>query len=95
STFYGLFQSGSAYNYGKVNSPEFDAAYEKALTTDALDKDAGAADYKAAEQVLYEGSHYNPLYNLSNKGLQNPNIKGLVRNSTGLDVDFTHAYKTK
>ena len=95
STFYGLFQSGSAYNYGKVNSPEFDAAYEKALTTDALDKDAGAADYKAAEQALYEGSHYNPLYNLSNKGLQNPNIKGLARNSTGLDVDFTYAYKTK
>ena len=95
STFYGLFQSGSAYNYGKVNSPEFDAAYEKALTTDALDKDAGAADYKAAEQALYEGSHYNPLYNLSNKGLQNPNIEGLVRNSTGLDVDFTYAYKTK
>ena len=95
STFYGLFQSGSAYNYGKVNSPEFDAAYEKALTTDALDKDAGAADYKAADQALYEGSHYNPLYNLSNKGLQNPNIKGLARNSTGLDVDFTYAYKTK
>ena len=95
STFYGLFQSGSAYNYGKVNSPEFDAAYEKALTTDALDKDAGAADYKAAEQALYEGSHYNPLYNLSNKGLQNPNIKGLARNSTGIDVDFTYAYKTK
>ena len=95
STFYGLFQSGSAYNYGKVNSPEFDAAYEKALTTDALDKDARAADYKAAEQALYEGSHYNPLYNLSNKGLQNPNIEGLVRNSTGLDVDFTYAYKTK
>ena len=95
STFYGLFQSGSAYNYGKVNSPEYDAAYEKALTTDALDKDAGAADYKAAEQALYEGSHYNPLYNLSNKGLQNPNIKGLARNSTGLDVDFTYAYKTK
>ena len=95
STFYGLFQSGSAYNYGKVNSPEYDDAYEKALTTDALDKDAGAADYKAAEQALYEGSHYNPLYNLSNKGLQNPNIKGLARNSTGLDVDFTYAYKTK
>ena len=95
STFYGLYQSGSAYNYGKENSPEFDAAYEKALTTDALDKDAGAADYKAAEQALYEGSHYNPLYNLSNKGLQNPNIKGLARNSTGLDVDFTYAYKTK
>jgi len=27
--------------------------------------------------------------------LQNPSIKGLVRNSTGLDVDFTYAYKDK
>lgn len=93
STFYGLFISQSDYNYGKISSPEYDAAYKKALTTDALDKDEAAKDYKAAEKALYEGSHYNPLYNLSNKGLQNPNLKGLVRNSTGLDVDFTHAYK--
>ncbi len=95
STFYGLFTSNSAYNYGKINSPEYDAAYKKALTTDALDKDKAADDYRDAEKALYEGAHYSPLYNLSNEGLQNPNIKGLVRNSTGLDVDFTHAYKTK
>lgn len=95
STFYGLFTSTSDYNYGKINSPEYDAAYHKALTTDALDKDAAADDYKDAEKALYEGAHYSPLYNLSNEGLQNPKIKGLVRNSTGLDVDFTHAYKTK
>lgn len=93
STFYGLFQSDSTYNYGKVNSSEYDTAFNRALTVDALDKDAGAKDYQEAEKVLFEGSHYNPLYALSNKGLQNPSIKGLVRNSTGLDVDFTHAYK--
>ncbi len=95
STFYGLFTSNSDYNYGKIKSPEYDAAYESALTTNALDKDAAADDYKAAEKALYEGAHYSPLYYLANEGLQNPNIKGLVRNSTGLDVDFTHAYKTK
>ncbi len=95
STFYGLFTTNSAYNYGKFSIPEYNAAYEKALSTDALDKDAAAADYKAAEAALYENAHYNPLYNLSNKGLQNPSIKGLVRNSTGLDVDFTYAYKEK
>ncbi|KHD46051.1 peptide ABC transporter substrate-binding protein [Streptococcus hongkongensis] len=95
STFYGLFTSNSDYNYGKIKSPEYDAAYKSALTTHALDKDAAADDYKAAEKALYEGAHYSPLYNLANEGLQNPNIKGLVRNSTGLDVDFTHAYKIK
>ena len=93
STFYGLFSSNSAYNYGKVSSPEFDAAYNKALTTDALDTDAAAEDYKAAEKALYDGAHYNPIYFRSTKWLQNPDIKGLVRNSTGLTVDFSHAYK--
>ncbi|TDE70269.1 peptide ABC transporter substrate-binding protein [Streptococcus vicugnae] len=93
STFYGLFSSNSAYNYGKVSSPEFDAAYNKALTTDALDTDAAAEDYKAAEKALYDGAHYNPIYFRSTKWLQNPDIKGLVRNSTGLTVDFTYAHK--
>ena len=93
STFYGLFSSASAYNYGKVSSPEFDQAYNKALTTDALDTDAAAADYKAAEKVLYEGAHYTPIYFRSTEWLQNPDLKNLVRNSTGLTVDFSHAYK--
>ncbi len=93
STFYGLFSSNSAYNYGKVSSPEFDAAYNKALTTDALDTDAAAEDYKAAEKALYDGAHYNPIYFRSTKWLQNPDLKNLVRNSTGLTVDFSHAYK--
>ena len=36
STFYGLFTSNSAYNYGKANSSTYDAAYEKALSTDDI-----------------------------------------------------------
>lgn len=93
STFYGLFSSTSAYNYGKVSSDEFDTAYNKALTEDALNTDAAAEDYKTAEKVLYEGAHYNPIFFRSTKWLQNPSLKGLVRNSTGLTVDFSHAYK--
>lgn len=95
STFYGLFTTQSAYNYGKFSSQAYDDAYNKALTTDALETDKAAQDYKDAEKALYDGALYNPLFYLSNKGLQNPNIKGLVRNSTGLTVDFTYAYKTK
>ncbi len=95
STFYGLFTSNSAYNYGKANSSTYDAAYEKALSTDALDPTAAANDYKTAEKALYDEAMYNPIYFRFTKGLQNPSIKGLVRNSTGLDVDFTYAYKDK
>lgn len=93
STFYSLFTSNSSYNYGKLSSPEYDAAYEKAVTTDALDPAAAAEDYKEAEKILYENADYNPIYFRSTESLQNPSLKGLVRNSTGLQVDFTYAYK--
>ena len=93
STFYGLFTTDSSYNYGKFSNADYDAAYEKAITTDALDKDAAADDYKAAEKALYDNAAYNPIYFRSTEALQNPSIKGLVRNSTGLSVDFTYAYK--
>lgn len=93
STFYRLFTSTSSYNYGKISDATYNAAYQKALTTDALDPAAAAEDYKTAEAELYNNAHYNPLYFRSTKSLQNPSIKGLVRNSTGLQVDFTYAYK--
>ncbi|HEL9644829.1 TPA: peptide ABC transporter substrate-binding protein [Streptococcus suis] len=95
STFYGLMTSDSAYNYGKFSSEEYDAVYAKALTEDALDVDAAAADYKAAEKILFDNAYYNPLYFRSQAGLQNPALKGFVRNSTGLQEDFTYAYIEK
>ena len=93
STFYGLFTSDAAYNYGKFKSSEYDEAYNDAITKNALDKDAAAENYKTAEKVLYDHANYNPLYFRSTESLQNPDLKGLIRNSTGLQTDFTHAYK--
>lgn len=93
STFYGLFTSNASYNYGKFKSAEYDAAYNEAINKNALDKNAAAANYKTAEKVLYDHAYYNPLYFRSTESLQNPDLKGLVRNSTGLSTDFTHAYK--
>ena len=40
----------SAYNYGKANSSAYDAAYERALSTDALDPTVAVNDYKTAEK---------------------------------------------
>lgn len=93
STFYGLFTSNASYNYGKFKSAEYDAAYNEAINKNALDKNAAAENYKTAEKVLYDHAYYNPLYFRSTESLQNPDLKGLVRNSTGLSTDFTHAYK--
>ncbi len=93
STFYGLFTTNSSYNYGKFSNADYDAAYQKAITTDALDPAAAADDYKAAEKALYDNALYNPIYFRSYEALQNPDLKGLVRSSTGLSVDFTYAYK--
>ena len=93
STFYGLFQSTAAYNYGKFNSEAYDAVYTKAVTTDATDQEAGAKDYKEAEKILCDEAAYNPLYFRNTKALRNPKLTGLVENTTGLNTDFTHAYK--
>lgn len=93
STFYGMFTSDASYNYGKFTSEEYDKAYEEAIGKNALDKKAAADNYKTAEKALYDHAYYNPLYFRSTESLQNPAIKGLVRNSTGLTTDFTHAYK--
>ena len=49
--------------------------------------------YKAAEKALFDEANVNPIYFRSTKSLQNPSIKGLIRSSTGLNVDFTYAYK--
>lgn len=93
STFYGLFTTDAPYNYGKFSNAEYDEAYNKAITTDALNPDAAAADYKAAEKALYDNALYNPIYFRKTQALQNPSLKGIIRNSTGLSVDFTYAYK--
>lgn len=95
STFYEKSTTNSAYNYGKFSSKEYDNTYQKAITTDALKPGDAANDYKTAEKALFDQSYYNPVYYLGKKGLQNSKLKGLVRNSTGLNVDFTYAYKTE
>ncbi|MCC9694900.1 peptide ABC transporter substrate-binding protein, partial [Streptococcus agalactiae] len=93
STFYGLFKSDSQNNDGKFANKDYDAAYNKAISEDALKPEESAKDYKEAEKILFEQGAYNPLYFRTSKALQNPKLTGIIRNTTGLTVDFTHAYK--
>lgn len=93
STFYGLFVTGNSQNNGKFSNATYDAQYQEAITTNALNPEKAAENYKAAEKALYDEANINPLYFRSTKSLQNPKLVGIVRNTTGLSVDFTHAYK--
>lgn len=93
STFYGLFVTGSSQNNGGFSNEAYDKAYKEATTTNALDPEKAAKNYKEVEKALYDEANINPIYFRSSKSLQNPKIKGLVRNTTGLNVDFTYAHK--
>lgn len=93
STFYSLFTKDSAYNHGKFVNEAYDQAFETAVTTDVLDPVKAAEDYKVAEKALLDEANINPLYFRGSKTLQNPAVEGLYRGSTGLSLDFTHAYK--
>ncbi|EHJ53195.1 oligopeptide ABC transporter substrate-binding protein [Streptococcus macacae NCTC 11558] len=93
STFYALFTEDSPQNNGRFLNSAYNQAYNKATTTDILNPLKRADDYKTAEKALLDEANINPLYFSASKTLQNPNIKGLIRNSTGLNVDFTYAYK--
>ena len=54
STFYSNFTTSSPYNGGKFVNSTYDQAYEKAITTDALNPTKAAEDYKAAEKALFD-----------------------------------------
>lgn len=93
STFYGLFSEGSGYNSGLFANQTYIDTYKKATTTDALNEKERANDYKILEKTLMEEANINPIAFQSNESLVNPDVKGVVRNSTGTTDDWTYAYK--
>ncbi|MDI6650092.1 peptide ABC transporter substrate-binding protein [Leuconostoc suionicum] len=93
STFYDLFKDGASYNDGQFKNSAYTAAVEKAETTDALNDSARDSDYKAAEAALYKEANFNPLYFRSGYSLARSNVKGVIINTTGLNMDLKYAYR--
>ncbi len=83
-------------NDGKVSNPAFDKAFKAATTLpDVNDPSQRYADYKAAEQALYEQSNINPLDTQAKSILINPNLKGVSKVNSAMIYDLTNAYLTK
>ncbi|WP_273753078.1 peptide ABC transporter substrate-binding protein [Leuconostoc mesenteroides] len=93
STFYDLFKDGSSYNHGQFENAAYTKAVNRAETTNALNDSARDADYKEAESALYKQANFNPLYFRSGYSLARPNVKGVIINTTGLNIDLKYAYR--
>ena len=93
STFYDLFKDGSSYNNGQCKNAAYTKAVNRAETTNALNDSARDADYKEAESALYKQANFNPLYFRSGYSLARPNVKGVIINTTGLNIDLKYAYR--
>lgn len=93
STFYGIFAKGAYYNSGQFDNVAYNQAYQEAITTNALNPEKAVENYKAAEKALMDEANFNPLFFRGSKALQNPDLTGVVRHTTGLPLDLTYAYK--
>ncbi|CBL90893.1 Oligopeptide ABC transporter, periplasmic oligopeptide-binding protein OppA (TC 3.A.1.5.1) [Leuconostoc inhae] len=93
STYYDIFKTGASNNNGQFKNEVYDAAVNKAESTDALKASARDNDYKMAEEALLKDSNFNPLYFRAGYALQNPKVTGIVLNSTGLNQDWKLAVK--
>ena len=93
STFYDFFKNNGSYNDGKFINDAYTDAVNKAETKDALDQSDRDMDYKNAEAALFKNSNYSPLMFRAHYALQNPDVKGVVTNTTGLIQDFKYAYR--
>ncbi|WP_374286743.1 peptide ABC transporter substrate-binding protein [Lactococcus sp.] len=93
STFLNLFLPGSGQNDGGFSNAEYNTAYTKASTLPDVSNDAARnADYKAAEQALYDQSSIDPIYFRTTPALQSTSLEGLAFHGTGLEYDFKTLY---
>lgn len=87
------FITGSTMNDGKVSNAAYDKAFKAATTVpDVNDPEKRYADYKDAEQALYEQSNINPIDTQAKSILMNPNLKGVSKVNSAMIYDLTHAY---
>lgn len=92
-SYFNLYKTGSAYNYGAYDNANYTELVEKARTTDANVPDKQFADYKAAEKILLtEDAAQVPLYQSASNYLINPKVKGIAYHLYGAYFSLREAY---
>lgn len=93
STYYDIFKSGASNNNGQFKNEAYNTAVKEAESTNALNPSARDKNYKDAEAALLKDNNFNPLYFRSGYSLQNPDVSGIILNTTGLNQDWKSAVK--
>lgn len=92
-SYFNLYKTGSAYNYGAYDNAEYTTLVEKARTRDANDPNQQFADYKQAEEILLtQDAAQVPLYQSASNYLINPKIKGIAYHLYGDYFNLRGAY---
>ena len=96
SDFLMNYATGNALNDGRFSNAAFDKAWKAATTTpDITNPKKLYADYKAAEQALYDQANIFPVDTEAKPVLFNANLKGVSKLNSGSIWDLSQAYLTK
>ncbi|GAA3008206.1 peptide ABC transporter substrate-binding protein [Tetragenococcus solitarius] len=88
STFIDLFESGSAYNFGKWKNDEYDKLVEASSTTHVNEPEERFQDLIEAEKVINEEMGVIPVYQKAEGHMVSDNVKGIVSHSAGPKYDY-------
>lgn len=92
-TYFNLYRTGSAYNYGGYRNSEYDRLVETARTIDANDINNAFEDYRQAEKILLEDDVAQvPLYQSASNYLINSNLENVVIHLYGDYFNLRDAY---
>lgn len=95
-SYFNLYQTDSAYNYGEYENDTYRTLVEAAKTTDANDPDKQFSDYKQAEtQLLEKDAAQVPLYQSASNYLIRDTIKGIQYPLYGTYFDLKTAKVTE
>ena len=77
-SYYNLYATGSSYNYGNYDNPEYTKLVNAAKSTDAADPNKQFKDYQQAEKILLEEDATQvPVYQSASNYLINTKIKNV------------------
>lgn len=95
-SYFNLYQTDSAYNYGEYENDTYRALVQAAKTKDANDPDQQFSDYKQAEtQLLEKDAAQVPLYQSASNYLIRDTIKGIQYPLYGTYFDLKTAKVTE
>lgn len=92
-SYFNLYASDSAYNYGSYSNEAYDKLITAARTEDANDPNQQFDDYKEAEEILLgQDAAQVPLYQSASNYLINSKIKGISYHLYGDYFNLREAY---